>query len=151
MRRCALRINPPLEALRLIVSYAATHPTAGGRRMIMINDVRRAYIYAKIQRDVYIELPKEDPDHGKGMLGKFKFCLYETRDAANGWQETLSAHLESIAFIRGLGHPSVFWHPEKKSKALAHGDDYASAGDETSMTHAEAYETAPTHCRRKST
>ena len=26
----------------------------------MINDVRRAYLYAKIFRDVYIELPKED-------------------------------------------------------------------------------------------
>ena len=64
--------SPPLEALRLIVSYAATHPTAGGRRMIMMNEVRRAYVYAKIQRDVYIELPKEDPDHGKGLLGKLK-------------------------------------------------------------------------------
>ena len=67
--------------------------------MLMINDVRRAYFYAKIQRDVYIELPKEDPDHGKGLLGKLKLCLYGTRDAAKGWQETLSAHLESIGFI----------------------------------------------------
>ena len=43
----------------------------------MMSDVRRAYFYAKIQRDVYIEVPKEDPDHGKGMLGKLKLCLYE--------------------------------------------------------------------------
>ena len=94
----------------------------------MINDVRRAYFYAKIQRDVYIELPKEDPDYGKGLLGKLKLCLYGTRDAAKGWQETLSAHLESIGFIRGIGHPSVFWHPEKMIKTLVHGDDYCSAG-----------------------
>ena len=38
----------------------------------MINDVRRAYFYIKIQRDVYIELPKEDPDYGKGSLGEIQ-------------------------------------------------------------------------------
>ena len=67
--------------------------------MIMIHDVRRAYFYAVIQRDVYIELPKEDPGHGKGLLGKLKLCPYGTRDAANGWQETLSSHLESVGVI----------------------------------------------------
>ena len=58
--------------MRLTVSYAATLPLDGKRRTIMINDVRRAYFYAKIQKDVYIEFPKEDPDYGKGMLGKLK-------------------------------------------------------------------------------
>ena len=72
--------------------------------LLMINDVRRAHFYAKIQRDVYIELPKEDPDHGKGLLGKLKLCLYGTRDAAKGWQETLSSQLEEIGFVRGQGH-----------------------------------------------
>ena len=61
---------PPLEALRLIVSHAATHQEHRQRRMLMMHDVRRAYFYVKIQRDVYIELPKEDPGHGKGILGK---------------------------------------------------------------------------------
>ena len=35
--------TPPLEALRLIVSYTAAQPLNGKRRIIMINDVRRAY------------------------------------------------------------------------------------------------------------
>ena len=99
----------------------------------MINDVRRAYFYAKIQRDVYIELPKEDKDYGKGILGKLRLCLYGTRDAAKGWQETLSSHLESVGFIRGRGHPSVFWHPDKQIQTLVHGDDYVSAGSDESM------------------
>ena len=105
--------TPPLEALRLIVSYAATQTMTGKRRMSMINDVRRAHFYANMQRDVYIEFPKEDPGHGKGMLGKLKLCLYGTRAAAKLWQETLSSYLESIGFIRGRRHPSVFWHPER--------------------------------------
>ena len=91
--------TPPLEALRVVISHAATHTQKGNRRSVMVNDVRRAYFYAKIQRDVYIELPQEDEMHGK-MLGKPKLCLYGTRDAAKGWQETLSAHLEAIGFER---------------------------------------------------
>ena len=55
--------------------------------MIMMNDVHRAHFHAKIQGEVYIELPKADPDRGKGMLGKLKLCLYGTRDAAKGWQK----------------------------------------------------------------
>ena len=71
------------------------------------------------------------------MLGKLKVYLYGTRDAAKGWQETLSPHLERIGCVRGRGHPSVFWHSERSSKILAHGDDYVSAGDEASMTWME--------------
>ena len=92
--------TPPMEALRIIISHAATTPENGPERVIMINDVRRAYFYAKIQRDVCIELPKKDPKHSSGLLGKLKLCLYGTRDAAKGWQETLSTHLASIGFRR---------------------------------------------------
>ena len=81
---------------------------------------------------MYIELPEEDEMHGK-MLGKLKLCLYGTRDAAKGWQETLSAHLETIGFKRGRGHPCVFHHPERDIKTLVHGDDYVSAGSDESM------------------
>ena len=105
--------------------------------MVMVNDVRRAYFYAKINRDVYIELPKEDPEYGTGKLGKLKLCLYDTRDAAKGWQETLSAHLESVGFKRGVGHPCVFWHPVKGIKTLVHGDDYVSAGSPEAMAWLE--------------
>ena len=56
--------TPPLEALRMVVSYAATKVDDGSRRQVMVNDVRRAYVYAKATRDVYIELPQEDLDFG---------------------------------------------------------------------------------------
>ena len=72
----------PLEALWPIISHAATISDVGPKRTIMINDARRAYFYAKIQRDVYIELPDEDNNRGPGMLGKLRLCLYGTRDAA---------------------------------------------------------------------
>ena len=52
-------------------------------------------------------------------------------------QETPSAHLESIGFVRGKGHPRVSWHPEKKFRTLVHGDDSVSAGGESSVTWLE--------------
>ena len=49
--------TPPLEALRLIVSHAATlNSTGEAMREVMVNDVRRAYFYAKATRDVFIEV-----------------------------------------------------------------------------------------------
>ena len=94
----------------------------------MINDVRRAYFYAPATRDIYIEIPKEDPDAGPQVLGKLRLCLYGTRDAAKGWQEALSSHLEKIGYTRGVGHPSVFYHPDRQIMTLVHGDDYVSTG-----------------------
>ena len=146
--------TPPLEALRIIVSDAATitenngsqevsshladEPGGGethsARKELMVNDVRRAYFYAKIDRDVFVELPAEDPEYGSGKVGKLRLCLYGTRDAAKGWQETLSAQLVSIGFTRGVGHPSVFYHEKRRIKTLVHGDDYVSSGASADLT-----------------
>jgi len=126
--------TPPLESLRVILSWAATFRKDGGeRREVMINDVRRAYFYAKCQRDVYIKLPKEDPEASEGMLGKLNLCLYGTRDAAKSWQDTLSAHLVSNGFVRGRGFPSLFYHPGWEVMTLVHGDDYMSSGSKEAM------------------
>ena len=46
--------TPPLEALKLLISIAASNPGLH----IMINDVKRAYFHAAVKRLVYIELPK---------------------------------------------------------------------------------------------
>ena len=79
----------------------------------MINDVSRAYFYAKCTRDLYVELPVEDPEAHPDFIGKLRLCFYGTMDAALNWQETLSEHLIGQGFIRGVGHPSVFHHPAK--------------------------------------
>ena len=66
-------------------------------------------------------------------MGKPRLCLYGTRDAAKSWQETLSAHLVSVGFSRGRGHPSVFHHKERGIKAMVHGDDYVASGSSKSL------------------
>ena len=77
--------TPPLEALRLVMSRAATITEKGGRREIMVNDVSRAYFYAKCTRCMYSELPAEDFKGTPDMLGRLLLCLYGTRDAALSW------------------------------------------------------------------
>ena len=77
--------TPPLEALRLVISRAATAGPGECRKEIMINDVSRAYFYAKCTRCLYVELPEEDPDAHPDFLGKLRLCLYGTRDAALNW------------------------------------------------------------------
>ena len=60
------------------------------------------------------------------MLGRSKISLYGTRDAATNWQETRTAHLESIGFKRCIGYPSVYDHPVRHIWTMVHGDDYVS-------------------------
>ena len=118
----------PLEALRVVLSRAATVDAGGLEREIMVNDVSRAYFYVNMTRPPYVEIPKEDPKADPGMLGKLRLCLYGTRDAALNWQQTLSDHLVENRFVRGVGHPSVFHHSTRDIWMLVHGDDYCSAG-----------------------
>ena len=93
--------TPPFEALRLLMSRAATMGEDGRLREIIVNDVSRADFYAECTRPMYIEMPKEDPDADPSMLGQLRLCLYGTRDAAVNWQTTLSDHLGSGISQRG--------------------------------------------------
>ena len=115
--------TPPLKALRMIVSHASTIYLAKpqDRREIMVKDVRRAYFYAKQQRLVFIDLPKEDDEAKEGEVGQLLLCLYGIRDAAKEWQKTLSRHLQDIGFVPGRGHPAVFHHPQRDMRVLVHG------------------------------
>ena len=67
----------------MIVSWAATvdKDDGGGaaRRQVMVNDVSRAYFYAERSRDMYIELPPEDPHHGEGFRKAQLVLIWDTR------------------------------------------------------------------------
>ena len=122
-----------MEALRLVISRAATLDESGRAREITVNDVSRAVFYAECTRCLYIELPAEDPLATPDQLGRLRLCLYGTRDAALNWQQTLSDHLVEAGFVRGVGHPSVFHHPVRDIWTLVHGDDYCNAGSSESL------------------
>ena len=62
----------------------------GEEKIIMINDVARAFFEAEAIRPICVELPEEDllpSDKGKDLVGLLRMSLYGTRDAAKNWQE----------------------------------------------------------------
>jgi len=76
--------TPPLEALKLLISDAAT-VGGGGReeKIVMINDVARAFFEADMRKEMCVELPAEGEVEGEGgMVGYLMKSLYGTRDAA---------------------------------------------------------------------
>ena len=77
--------TPPLEAVRLLISDAATVSNAcpRGDRVIMVSDVARAFFEAPMKRTVCVELPQEARvDGASDDVGLLQKSLYGTRDAA---------------------------------------------------------------------
>ena len=92
--------TPPLEALRMLVSDAATVSGCKGQdKVIMINDVARAFFEAPVRRVLCVELPQEAVEEGEAeeMVGLLQMSLYGTRDAANNFQ------MEVGRFMSGSG------------------------------------------------
>ena len=88
--------TPPLEALRYLVHDAATIEK-GRTKVMMINDVARAFFEAKATRAVCIEIPEEDKaekDWLHDNVGLLQRSLYGTRDAAMNWQEEVAREMK---------------------------------------------------------
>ncbi len=140
---------PPLEALRTVLSLAATSigehrpnwsPDSDKRTQISMADVKRAYFNAEVDpRDppTFVELPKEDDDHGL-MCARLLRHMYGTRLAADGWQEEYSTLLVSLGFRQGDACPNVFHHRERFIVTSVHGDDFTSVGPHDELNWFEA-------------
>ena len=114
--------TPPLEAIREIVSDVVGH---GGDKVLLVVDVRRAYLYAPAAKEMYVELPPEDSHDGRRMCGRLNISLYGTRDAAHNWETELRSTLKTFGFFNGKASP-VHFHPRGwRALAAAHGDDLA--------------------------
>ena len=79
-----------------------------GTKVIMVNDVARAFFEAPAIRDVCIEIPKADlteADIRHDKVGHLKMSLSGTRDAAMNWQEEVANDMVKIGFVRGKYNP----------------------------------------------
>ena len=121
--------TPPTECLRLLLSKAAECR----KRKVLYIDVSRAYFYAKSIRPTYIKLPEEDARSGEpGLVGRLKYSMYGTRDAAQNWAEEYSATLVKAGYQRGRANPCLFYSPTEDCSIMVHGDDFVAVGDERS-------------------
>ena len=114
--------TPPLEALRLLVSDAATKGRQG--RVIMINDVSRAFFEAPMKRMVCVELPDEAKNEGEGdVVGLLQMSLYGTRDAAVNFQEEVGRYRRQIGFRQGKYNPCTYYHAKRGLRTMVYGGD----------------------------
>ncbi len=80
--------TPPIEALKVLLRQAAARRCYEQDLVVMFADVRRAYFNAKATRDIFIQLPEEDPNYGRqGVCGKLRLSMYGTRDAAQNLEK----------------------------------------------------------------
>ena len=129
--------TPPLEALRLLCSIAATIDEHKEEQVVMmVNDVKRAYFYAEVEKPIWVELPAEDmteEDVAEDRVGRLNVSMYGTRDAARNWQAKVTKHLQSIGFVKGVSNPGIFRNEGRGVALLVHGDDYVSVGSLPAM------------------
>lgn len=122
--------TPPLEALRLIISRTATieKKRPHCRRVIMVNDVARAFFEAPMSRSVCVELPPEQRLPGEDKVGLLKKSLYGTRDAAANFQKLVKQVMVMAGFTVNVYNPCTFYHPGRDLMTLVHGDDFVTSG-----------------------
>jgi len=122
--------TPPLLASRMLLSATASRSRHGpGDHRIMLLDVKKAFLYGKIQRKVYIELPKEDPKSESGRyVGRLIKAMYGTRDAPQVWQAEVRRTMEELGFKPLVSTPCVYVNRETGVRAVAHVDDFLCAG-----------------------
>ena len=92
-----------------IVKAASRWGRTGAQLNLQLIDVSRAHFYAQAVRDVFIQLPDEDPDAANGdLVGKLDRTMYGTLDAAERWAEHYSQILVQAGFRRGTASPCHF-------------------------------------------
>ena len=86
--------TPPLGATRFLLSNLASRGCAGpGAHRAMLLDFKRAFLYGDCERELFIELPEEDPRRdGGACVGRLRKAMYGTRDASR------------VTAARALGH-----------------------------------------------
>ena len=124
---------PPLEAFRYLFHEAATVRSNEkvGSKVLMVNDVARAFFEAPAPRHVCVEIPKEDKTeadvrHDNG--GHLRISLYGTRDAALHLAEVVAKKMRKIGFQRGRYNPCLYYHEARNLRTSLHGDDFAAVG-----------------------
>ncbi|GJW21664.1 putative ribonuclease H-like domain-containing protein [Tanacetum coccineum] len=98
-----------IEAIRLFLSYASFKDF-----VVYQMDVKSAFIYGKIEEEVYVCQPPgfEDPDI-LDKVYKVEKALYRLHQAPKAWYETLSTYLLNNGFQRGKIDKTFFIRRDK--------------------------------------
>ena len=125
--------TPPLEALRLLLSMAAS---TGHDIKVEVLDARKAHLHAFADRTVFVKLPPEVDE--PGWCARLVRCLYGTRDAPKRWQAFLDEQLIALGFAKGRASPCCFFHVRLGVRCIVHGDDFVLSGTAGALDEVKA-------------
>ena len=113
--------TPPIEALRALISYSVSGPKS---KALMICDVSRAFFYAPVQHEIYVELCEEAKKtvEDNNMCAKLRMSMYGTKAAAQNWQKKVQETMVTLGFSICEASPVLFCHPQRSLKCLVHGE-----------------------------
>ena len=79
-------------------------------------------------REIYTELPAEDPLAEGKYVGRLKKALYGTREAPQVRQKELGSTMKDLGFKDSRLHPGVFYHWGRDIALASHVDDLPIGG-----------------------
>ena len=94
------------------MSGAASQGKHGpGEERVMLLDFKKAFLYADIERELYIELPDDDDrKRGGAFVGRLNKAMYGTRDAPAAWSRLVRKMLMDLGFTPCRTAACVFVH-----------------------------------------
>ena len=121
--------TPPLLSMRHLISSAMSCGEDSFNQAISVVDVKRAFLHGKVDREIYIEIPKEDSrSQGGVMIGRLNRALYGTRDAPMAWQKVVQDFMVKHGFQPCLESPGVYYEENRGLKIISHVDDFLVVG-----------------------
>jgi len=95
-------------------------------------DVKSAYLYAKLEEEVYMKPPTGYLKKGQeGKVCKLLKCLYGLVQAGCGWQKELRGTIEEIGYTKSSVDHSIFFRRQGSEQSIVAvaTDDMAVAGN----------------------
>ena len=118
--------TPPYEALWLLVSFVMSpRDTDQKNHVLMFVDITRAHPHCTMRRQVWVELPAEDPrSEEEGVCGLLLRSTYGLRDAGMNFEMLTRQVMDKLDFNCGLWTPCVLGHREKNMQTYVYSDNF---------------------------
>ena len=88
---------------------------------------------AKAEREIWIELPEEDPMEAKGYVAALEKSMYGTQDTSNLRQKDYSALVRQEGYEAGKANAAIFLSKSQDARVLVHGDGFIVLADIDAM------------------
>jgi len=117
------------DTLRIIIAIAVNN-----KFKIHQMDIKAAYLNAKLDENIYMELPEGLNQKGYCKLNK---ALYGLKQSGRMWNETLNKVLLKLGFKRFVSDPCVYIKKDKNNKIICllavYVDDIIIAGTDSEI------------------